>query len=112
MFRVAPALIGVAWLLTVAIPACAADSPNDPMRPDYATPAHSTPRAPHWYLSSTLISAERRIAVVNGRSVGVGDRIDGAQVLAILPYAVRLKHDDTVLTVYLVSRDVKHHENP
>lgn len=102
----------VLTLTCLIVGAVAADAPSDPMRPDVTHHAHATPNAPHWYLSSTLISPQRRLAVVNGRSVSIGDRVDGARVLAILPYAVRLRHDDTVLTVYLVTRDVKHRGNP
>ncbi len=36
-----------------------------------------------WTLQSTVIGPQRRIAVVNGVVVGIGDRVDGARVVAI-----------------------------
>lgn len=54
----------------------------DPMRPG----SHETRPAvsgPHWVLQSTLVSDSRRLAVVNGDIVRVGDRIAGARVLSI-----------------------------
>jgi len=44
-------------------------------------------------LQSTLISDERRYAVINGQSMAIGERIDGATLLEITPFkAVLIKH--------------------
>lgn len=42
-------------------------------------------------LESTLVSARRATAVINGRSVQVGDRVDGATVARIQPHEVILR---------------------
>jgi hypothetical protein len=41
-------------------------------------------------LQSTLVSAERRFAVINGQKLAVGQHIDGAQIVAIGTYEVVL----------------------
>jgi hypothetical protein len=42
-------------------------------------------------VSSIVIAAERRVAVINGHAVGVGSRLAGAEVVEIAPHAVRLR---------------------
>jgi MSHA biogenesis protein MshK len=67
----------------------------DPTRP--ATGAGSVPAPAEegaFVLQSTLISPARRVAVINGRSYTVGERVDGARILAIEPYAVQLDAAD------------------
>ena len=62
--------------------AIAADIPSDPMRPD--TLQGVAVSAPARYrVNSIIVSDERRIAIVNGRRVGVGDSIGGATVVSI-----------------------------
>ena len=68
---------------------------EDPTRPPTATAAaYATPKKhsrPRWVLTSTLVSGQRRTAVVNDRVVARGDRINGARVVSIEPSAVRLR---------------------
>lgn len=59
----------------------------DPTRPIGA--ARAAP-AGGLALQSTLVSPSRRIAVINGRTVGVGERIGDAVVADIRPYEVVL----------------------
>ena len=40
------------------------------------------PRPP-WVLTSTLVAGDRHVAVINGRSVALGARIDGARVVSV-----------------------------
>ncbi len=42
-------------------------------------------------VSSIVIAAERRVAVINGHAVGVGSRVAGAEVVEIAPDSVRLR---------------------
>jgi len=58
-------------------------------------------------LSSIRISATRRIAVVNDRFVELGDTVNGAQVIAISPSAVKLKKKGKIFSVKLLSQVVK-----
>ena len=55
-------------------------------------------------LSSVRISSTRRTAVINDRMVEVGDKVNGAKVLAIYPSSVKLKKQNKVFTVRLLSR--------
>lgn len=81
---------------------------EDPMRPpgNAATPSSSR-SVTRFVLSSTLIARERRSAVINGRSVGVGETVDGARVIEILPAQVRLQHQGRQLTLQLLPVAVK-----
>ncbi len=54
-------------------------------------------------LSSVRISATRRSAIVNDRSVEPGDTVNGAKVVAIYPSTVKLKKQGKVFTIRLVS---------
>ena len=58
-------------------------------------------------LSSVRISSSRRSAVINDRSVEMGEDINGAKVIAIYPSAVKLKKQGKIFTVRLLSRITK-----
>ena len=53
-------------------------------------------------LQSTLLSKGRRIAMINGKPMQVGDRIAGARIVAIGPASVTLRGAGTtrVLELY------------
>lgn len=84
---------------------------DDPTRP----PGHrlvlpggkKVATATRFSLSSIRISATRRTAVVNDRSVELGDTINGAKVVAINPSSVKLKKKGKVFSVKLLSQVVK-----
>lgn len=84
---------------------------DDPTRPPgyrLALPGGKTASAGIAYsLSSVRISATRRTAVVNDRSVETGDTVNGAKVVAIYPSVVKLKKQGKIFNVRLVSRAVK-----
>jgi MSHA biogenesis protein MshK len=65
----------------------------DPTRPELALPASSErgPAAAGFELRAVLIGSARRVAVINGRPVEVGDWIEGAEVLSIEAGRVRLR---------------------
>lgn len=46
-----------------------------------------------WTLTSTLIAGNRRIAVINGRSVALGARIDGARLVAVDAGGASIEHE-------------------
>ncbi len=97
--------LGVA-LLALALP-LAALAAGDPTRPPglRAPAGGGAPAArPRWQLNATLISPERRSAMINGRTVVVGDRINGARVLAIQPAMVRLRGKRGEFNIYLHGR--------
>ena len=72
----------VTMLVIVANPCHAADSMRDPTRP-YTHHEQRAATAPRFLVNAIIISPERRVAIVNGRRVGVGDSVGNATVIAI-----------------------------
>lgn len=94
--------------------------PADPTRPPSAQEIRAflgqesnaaEPQAQRWQLQSILIADQRRIAIINGRRVSEGDRIDAAEVLTIEPGRVELRHRSETIILTLASRRAGgHHE--
>ncbi len=82
---------------------------EDPTRPPGLPPPAAAAAAPppHYQLTSILIAQQRRIAVVNGRQVQVGDRVDGARVEAIAPDRVTLRKGERPIELSLFLLRVK-----
>jgi hypothetical protein len=82
---------------------------DDPMRPPGGAAVGSGKAAAGatFVLSSTLIARERRSAVINGRNLGIGDRINGARVVEIQPSQVRLQLQGRQITLSLLPVAVK-----
>ncbi len=55
-------------------------------------------------LESTMISPERRLAMINGRVLGLGGRINGAVVTSITPYTVTLRKGKRNIHLRLVPK--------
>ena len=95
MFRTSAAVVLCTALcvpiLGAGAPAWASDGLQDPTRP-WAGEARGQVKAPAFIVSAILISDQRRVAVLNGRAVTAGDRVDGATVSAIGPTTVRLRY--------------------
>ena len=77
------------WLVVGTAAVCGPLEYGDPTQPTPAGrpvasasvgPAIARPR---WELTSTLVSGDRHVAVINGRSVSPGARIEGAKLLAV-----------------------------
>ena len=68
--------------------------------PDEVTAAAAA-QAPRWRLQSTLVADTRRVAVINGRTVAQGERVDGAQLVEIRQDGVTLEHDGQRITLRL-----------
>jgi hypothetical protein len=85
-----------AVLLLLAAGAASASTLGDPMRPAAYDPSaivsHDAPvqRVPEMRLESTIIRPGRPVAVISGRSVTIGDDVDGATVAEIRPGVVAL----------------------
>jgi hypothetical protein len=94
-------------------------SVDDPTRPMFLKKAVSVKKKPakktvkrelvseKYYLSSTLVSKDRNVAVINNRSVMVGDKIGRATVIAIQPSWVRLLADGRKITLQLSASQIK-----
>jgi hypothetical protein len=85
-------MLFVSLLLPAAV---SAEQLDDPMRPGRIAPPAQTgnaPTAPRWTLSSTLVADGRQLAVINGQTVSRGQRVGGAEVIAVGPGYARLRH--------------------
>ena len=58
-------------------------------------------------LTSTIISPGRRTAIINGKTVTRGDKINGAVILGIFPVSVKIKKDNKVTVLDMSSRTIK-----
>lgn len=97
-----------AMTLLVALSAAAADL-GDPTRPTAlaeppppAAVAGPAPTGPRWHLGSTLVSEARAVAVINGRALRRGDRIDNATLVEIYEDRVTLDYEGRHMTVHLL----------
>jgi hypothetical protein len=102
-------LIGILMLAQI-LPAPAAI--DDPTRPPGLNsvperPTRLVKKGPRWVLSSTLVSPERRAAVINDRIVSLGDHVAGATVVKIEPSKVRLRSGGRDVTLVLLKNNVK-----
>lgn len=100
-------------ILTLTLAAASAGSHaqalQDPMRPPAfaASPgAAAAPAPPGMVLQSTLLSNGRRIAMIDGKPMQVGDRIGDARIVAIGPASVTLREGKTTRVLELY-RDVQ-----
>jgi MSHA biogenesis protein MshK len=91
----------LAGLLGATVQAADMGDLPDPTRPQGA--AAATGGAPSG-VQSILISPQRRIAVVHGRTVTIGDRVGDAVVVDIRPYEVILKRAGRETSLRLVPR--------
>lgn len=86
---------------------------SDPTRPVGVSGAGvgggiSAPKTIKWKLTSTLISPQRQVAVINGRVVKVGQEIDGAKLVVVKPGSAMLHHAGKTIQLKLISGTVKH----
>lgn len=92
-------------------PAARADF-RDPTRPPTARSgkihhrSHAVGRS-RWTLTSTVVSPGRRLAVVNGTTMKVGQYLNGARLVEIFPHAVMLRRGSREFTLRFSSGRVK-----
>jgi hypothetical protein len=84
-----------ALLLTMSAQA-AADRLVDPTRPPQAPSPSSDPSYEGVRVEAVMRSAERDLAIVNGKIVRAGDRVAGVLIEAILPDGIRYVRDGQV----------------
>jgi len=79
---------------------------SDPMQPPaFLAPANAAGGEQAWggglVLQSTLLSEGRRIAMIDGKPMQVGDRIGRARIVSIDPGAVTLRESNTTRVLQL-----------
>lgn len=84
-------------------PAFGQDQLRDPTRP-YAAKQRLAVVAPSFKVNAIIVSADRRVAIVNGRRVVTGGSVDGATVVAIEKDRVIFEKDGKRMTGTLKGR--------
>lgn len=91
------AVIGLLLLFSVSLHAAEPNALRDPLQPlgyqaqQTSTVQQAVSRTAEWRLGAVLISPERAVAVVNGRSLQVGDLLEGYKLVKIEPTSVLLQ---------------------
>ena len=78
-----------ALLMSVATAGLADELFRDPTRPYTAQQTYASVPS-RFKVNAIIVSDDRRLAIVNGRRVGVGDSIGGATVTAIAKHELTL----------------------
>lgn len=91
-------------------PTADAETLADPTRPPASTAGDVTGAARQpskWHLTATIIGPRRRVAVINGKAVRAGERIDHAVLLAIEPGSALLRDGERRIHLKLDTPTVK-----
>ncbi len=62
---------------------------------------------PAWSLTSILIANDRRLVRINGKLLGIGQSVNGATVIAIMPTEVWLKSNQKRFKISLLGVNIK-----
>ena len=91
--------------------AAAAQDLGDPTKPTPLAPRGSggagESSGPRWRLQSTLVADTRRLAVINGKTVKPGERVDGATVVDVRTDGVVLDYDGQRMEIRLLQSGVQ-----
>jgi len=79
---------------------------QDPTRPENFSGSQSQAAHP-WGLEAIIIAPERRIAVIHGQMVKVGDSVAGFKVVAIQSNTVHLEGPHGSIILFLFNHSVK-----
>ena len=79
----------------------------DPTRPLVYTPQSQIATSGAIRLESILVSQKRRLAVINGAVVGVGEKVKGFQVKSIDDQQVKVERNGRVTVLRLPRTQVK-----
>lgn len=94
----------VVCLLTMSYSLLSFAEWRDPTRPDgFNSVVEEDPMR----LNAIIISKERRIAVISGKMLKIGDQFEGSLVTSIEPNTVQLEGRDGRITLHLVSQAIK-----
>jgi hypothetical protein len=97
-------IVLIACMLCAVSPAAAQDRAlRDPMQPFVPTAdaagVNAVPRGPR--LTGVFISANRRVAVIDGELYREGDEVRGLKIIAIEPNSVSLRRGNEAVAVHL-----------
>lgn len=99
----------LACLLVSVVAVAQAGALSDPTQPMGLAPRSSAaPRASTGpALQSTMVSRDRKVAVISGKTVKIGDTFDGAVITDITPYEVRMTRGGRETTLRMLPKLVK-----
>ncbi len=81
---------------------------RDPTQPaKYTANQAAAVDTSHMELSLTLVSLQRKVVVINGLSLTMGDKIGSNTIIAIEPNNVRLSGPSGIITLFLLDNSVK-----
>lgn len=84
---------------------------EDPMQPSWLRKRTTKQAQPEtrtrFTVDTIVVSPQRRVAVINGQGVGVGEKVNGARVLDIEPDRVTLDVGGSKLTIELTVSNIK-----
>jgi MSHA biogenesis protein MshK len=93
----------VLLLTSLSGPSLGEEILRDPTLP-YLASEHIAVTTPRFAVNAIIVSSDRRVAIVNGRRVGVGGSVDGATVIAIEKDHLILEKDGKRITAALNDR--------
>lgn len=100
-------LVVLVLLTNCAIsPVLAGELLRDPTRP-YTPAERKAAAAPRFVVSAIIVSNDRRVAIVNGRRVGVGGLVDNATVVSIEKQRLVLETNGKQMTIGLRDRTAR-----
>jgi len=100
-------MASVSLFTVMSLQAAMVDPTRPPIEKSTVYVAPKKHKHPGWVLTSTLVSAGRRTAVINDRVVARGDRVNGARVMSIQPSAVRLRKNGRDITLMMLKKKIK-----
>lgn len=108
-------LTAYASLLTAlfcAFAASAQEGLRDPTQPTALNERARAPTSPvvagpRWRLQSTLIAEDRRLAVINGKTLRVGDAVDSATLVEVRADGVTLEYERVRMDILLLPASVR-----
>ena len=107
MYSLKHKLISSCLLVVVAQSALALTDPMQP--PAYRNKAVAVNKSAkaRWNLTSTLIGQHRRLATINGQTLTVGKKVNGAKIVDIQPAVVTLLYGGRSIVLNLIPSAVK-----
>ncbi len=93
-----------AFLLFGLVSMVSAEELRDPTRPHTFNPGRTVEGLPSFTVNAIFVSEERRLAIINGERVQVGDVVSGARVVSIQKEQVTLSASGKQFTARLKTR--------
>jgi MSHA biogenesis protein MshK len=94
-------VIAIGWSLSLS-----AATLRDPTKPEDLV-IEGSKNSDELQLNAIIISPERQIAIINNQILHVGDQINNAKVISIIPNTVQLEGSSGKITLFLLNQSIK-----